>query len=110
MKHGFVQVIIDLFKGLHADTVTFTKGFVVGTVGSGFILLNAKIGNYDMAFAVIIKLCYIGATGLLTGITVTVGKMIVQAVTKWWKSRKKKQEPEQKHNFSKNGKDDQKTA
>ena len=110
MKHGLVEAVINFIKGLSADTVTFTKGFVIGTLGSGFILLNAKIGNGDLAFVIITKLCYIGATGLLTGMCVTIGKKLVNGIHNWWlKRRKKKQKPD--NHFSKNGKDNnQKTA
>ena len=107
MKNGFIEVIIQFIRGLHADTVTFTKGFVAGTLGSGIILLNAKIGNGDLAFIIITKLCYIGATGLLTGMFVTIGKKLVNCIHNWWLRRKKKKQKQ--NNFSKNGQD-KKTA
>lgn len=104
MRHGFIEAVIEFIRGLHADTVTFTKGFVIGTLGSGFVLLNAKIGNGDLAFVIITKLCYIGATGLLTGMFVTIGKKLVNGVHNWWIKRKNKP-PKQHNNFSKNGQD-----
>lgn len=103
MKNGLFEAIINFFKSLHSDAIVFTKGFVVGTLGSGIILLNAKIGNYDTLFVIVIKLCYIGATGLLTGMAVTIGKKIVNAAHNWWLKRKKKRE-KPKYPFSKNGK------
>lgn len=104
MRHGFIEAFISFIKGLSADTVTFTKGFVIGTLGSGFVLLNAKIGNGDLAFIIITKLCYIGATGLLTGMCVTIGKKIVNSTHNWWIKRKKKKQ-KSSNNFSKNGQD-----
>lgn len=106
MKNGFIEAIIQFIRGLHSDTVTFTKGFVVGTLGSGFVLLNAKVGNGDLAFIIITKLCYIGATGLLTGMFVTIGKKIVNAIHVWWIKRKSKKKKKSQNTFSKNGKQD----
>ncbi len=106
MKNGFIEAIIQFIRGLHQDTVTFTKGFVIGTLGSGFVLLNAKIGNGDLAFIIITKLCYIGATGLITGMFVTIGKKIANGIHAWWIKRKKKKSTPNKQSFSKNGKQD----
>jgi len=105
MKNGFIEAIVQFIRGLHSDTVTFTKGFVVGTLGGGVILLNAKIGNGDLAFIIIEKVCYIGASGILTGMTVTIGKKIINGIHIWWAKRKKKKE-KPRNNFSKNGKQD----
>lgn len=101
MRHGLFEAIVNFFKGLSSDAVVFTKGFVIGTVGSGFILLNTKIGNYDLAFAIAIKLCYIGATGIITGMAVTIGKKIINGIHNWWLRRKKKKK--KPDTFSKNG-------
>lgn len=101
MKNGFIEAIINFFKGLHEDTVTFVKGFLVGGVGSFVYFLNAKSGHYDLFFGVIIKVCYIGGYGILSGMAVTIGKKIINRIDKIIVKQKQKKSKESP--FSKNG-------
>lgn len=95
MKHGFSE-----------ETYLFIRGCIVGGTFSYLAIFNLQIRGYDIFYAIVIKLCSVGAIAFISGLVTVLGKKAGLALWILMKKipsllkRKKKSDPP---NFSKNG-------
>lgn len=102
MKHGFSE-----------ETYLFIRGCIVGGTASYIAIFNLQIHGYAILYAIVIKLCSVGALAFISGLLTVLGKKA--GVASWQLLKKipnlfKRKKKPDNQKFSKNGTHDNKNV